>query len=213
MRWCITSSVRKLASPTSYTGISIGPPTHSGMKKSPTPKTRRSRCLFLVAKISLLTLMFVNLSPDLAGGDLTLFFYSALSDTLNPMVLRRACCIPPNIPTVRRSLTALRFLIRSWGGSQNASKRPSPCSSRLRLFPLYSPVSFTSLDFYPRLTPAECCMIYLYLDIFSVNSFSVNIVDISVTHTLVSRNCDNVTTMLIPLTDFTLSGGFVIPYL
>jgi hypothetical protein len=134
--------------PTSYTATLIGLPTHSGMKKSPTPEIRQSRCLFLVAKISLSTPMFVNVSPVLAGGDPILFLCSVLSDTLSPMVSRRACCIPPNTPMAKRFLTALMSLIESWTGSRNASKRSSLCSPKFKLSPPHSyPIRISS---FPR---------------------------------------------------------------
>lgn len=139
--------------PTSYTGNSSGPTARSGMRKSPTPKTHRSRCLFLVAKISFLTPMSVNFSPVLVGRYLTPSLYSVLPNTSNRMVSIRACCIPPNIPTVKRFLEAQLPLIRSWTGSRNASKRPPPCS----IFVSHSSVPFIScsLCFSPRATPVE----------------------------------------------------------
>ena len=145
--WCITLSVQRLALPISCTGISIGLPTHSGMKKSLMPKTHRSRCLFLVVKTSLLTPTFVNVSPVPACRDLTACLHSVLSNTLNLTVSRRAYFIPPDTPMVKRFSTALMSLIGLWTGLRTTSKRSSPHPYKYGLFALHSPVQLSSRCF------------------------------------------------------------------
>lgn len=117
------------------------------------PKTHRSRCLFLVGKTSLSTLKFVNVSPAPVCGYLTLYFHSVLLDTLNPMVSRKACFIPPDTPTVKRFSVALMSSIGLWTGLRTTRKRSSPYPYKLGLFALHSPIRFSFhyfLDSSPR---------------------------------------------------------------
>lgn len=96
-----------------------------------------------------------------AGEGLTYFLRSALPDTLNPMALRRACCILPTTPTVKPFSTALASLLRLWTGSKNTSDPTPPRLSDFGL--LYPTLSSCSLPIvlslsFPRGIHTECCI-------------------------------------------------------
>jgi len=126
-----------------------------------------------------------------------------LSDTLNPMGSRKACCIPQNMPTAKRFFTALVPLQRSWTGLRSPNDLLSPRSLDFGLLivrrsPPYLHLTVLSLS-HPRDAPAEYCIISLPLQVFLTNRYLIGTVTTLTTRTLMSCNKNHIWRCCLPL--------------